>query len=221
MPPLKDPRGSVTFRIEDGVLTEFTLAIERLASGLTGNEIKLDRTATTKISDVGTAKVEVPDDAREIVEALIAGRKPDVFVPEPGFRKLFDGRSLAGWEGRPGSGRWKTGPSSAGPPRTTRFEGNTFLFAKSGRQEPDRRRLRAAPLLPDHRGQRPRLRQLGHPVPQPRPGRLRRGRLPGGHGGRPDVLGHPLRRGRRRRRPRHHGHPRREGHLDLRRAARR
>jgi hypothetical protein len=35
-------------------------------------------------------------------EVLLAGVEPKVFVPEPGFRKLFDGRTLAGWEGRPG-----------------------------------------------------------------------------------------------------------------------
>jgi putative heme-binding domain-containing protein len=129
--PIQDPRGSVTFRVEGGVLTEFTLALS--GSGrLMGNEVKLDRTATTTITDVGAAKVEVPEDAREIVEALLAGRKPDVFVPEPGFRKLFDGRTLAGWEGRPGY--WSV-EDRAIVGRTTEdnpLQGNTFLFAKSG-----------------------------------------------------------------------------------------
>ena len=99
--PIKDPRGSVTFRVDAGVLTEFTLTLAGSRRRF-DNEIKLDRSATTKISDIGMAKVEVPEDAREIVEALLAGGEPKVFVPEPGFRKLFDGRTLAGWEGRPG-----------------------------------------------------------------------------------------------------------------------
>ena len=130
--PIKDPSGSVTFRVDGGVLTEFTLTLSG-SRRMFDNEVKLDRTTTTKITDVGSAKVEVPEDAREIVEALIAGRKPEVFVPEPGFRKLFDGRTprLAGKAGRD-SGPWRTAPSSAGPPRRTRPRGNTFLFARSG-----------------------------------------------------------------------------------------
>ena len=74
----------------------------------------------------------MPEDAKEIVEALIAGRRPDVFVPEPGFKKLFDGRSLAGWEGR--RGFWSV-EDRAVTGRTTKenpTRGNTFLFARPG-----------------------------------------------------------------------------------------
>src|SRR5262249_51390246 len=84
---IQDPRGSVTFRIDGGVLTEVALTLSG-SRRLMGNEIRLDRTTTTKIGDIGSTKVDVPEDAREIVEALIAGRRPDVFAPEPGFRKL-------------------------------------------------------------------------------------------------------------------------------------
>ncbi len=52
-------------------------------------------------------------------------------MPEPGFRKLFDGRSLAGWEGRPGF--WSV-EDRAIVGRTTKenpTQGNTFLFARS------------------------------------------------------------------------------------------
>ncbi len=62
---------------------------------------------------------------------LLAGVEPKVFVPEPGFRKLFDGRTLAGWEGRPGF--WSV-EDRAIVGRTTKenpLEGNTFLFAKA------------------------------------------------------------------------------------------
>src|SRR5262249_24026712 len=81
--PIQDPKGSVTFRIEDGVLTQFTLTLSGSRT-IFGNELKLDRTTTTTIADIGSTKVDVPEDAREIVEALIAGVKPKVFVPEPG-----------------------------------------------------------------------------------------------------------------------------------------
>ncbi len=128
--PIKDPAGFVTFRVDRGVLSEFTLKLTG-SRRVFDNEIKLDRSTTTKITDVGTAKVEVPDDALEIVEALLAGVKPKVFVPEPGFRKLFDGRTLAGWEGLPGF--WSV-EDRAIEGRTTNenpLTENTFLFARA------------------------------------------------------------------------------------------
>ena len=127
---IKEPRGSVTFRVDGGVLAEFTLSLAG-SRKIFDNEIKLDRSTTTKIGEVGTVKIEVPEDAREVVEALLAGVKPNVFVPEPGFRKLFDGRTLAGWEGRPGF--WAV-LDRAIVGRTTKenpLRGNTFLFAKA------------------------------------------------------------------------------------------
>ena len=126
--PIKDPRGSITFVVDGGMLVEFTQSLAG-SRRIFDNEIKLDQSTTTKITHVGTAKVEVPDDAREIVEALLAGVEPKVFVPEPGFRRLFDGRSLAGWEGRPGfwaiEDRAIVGRTTKGNP----LAGNTFLFA--------------------------------------------------------------------------------------------
>src|SRR5258708_462755 len=50
----------------------------------------------------GVAKAAIPDAARKLGEAQAAGVVPDIFTPEPGFRTLFDGRTLSGWEGRPG-----------------------------------------------------------------------------------------------------------------------
>ncbi len=113
-----------------GVLTEFTLTLSG-SRRLFDNEIKLDRTITTNITDVGTTKVDVPEDAKEIVEALIAGRQPDVFVPEPGFRKLFDGRTLAGWEGRPGFWSVQDGAITGRTTKENPLKGNTFLFARA------------------------------------------------------------------------------------------
>ena len=127
--PIKDPRGSVTFRVDGGVLKEFTLSLAG-SRKIRDNEIKLDRSTSTKISEVGTAKIELPEDAREIVEALLAGVEPKVFVPEPGFRKLFDGRTLAGWEGRPGFWAVEDGAIVGRTTKENPLRGNSFLFAK-------------------------------------------------------------------------------------------
>ena len=113
---IKDPKGSVTFQIPNGVLTEFTLKLGG-SREFFDRELKLDRTITTSITGIGTTRLDVPDDAKEIVDALIAGRRNEVFVPEPGFRKLFDGRTLAGWEGQPGFWSVQVVPSRGGPRR--------------------------------------------------------------------------------------------------------
>jgi putative heme-binding domain-containing protein len=128
---IKDPSGSVTFRIVDGALIEFAVKLAG-SQRIFDIDIKLDRTSTTKPSALGATKVEVPDDARDIVDALLAGSKPPVFVPEPGFLKLFDGRTLAGWAGRPGY--WSV-EDKAITGRTTKdhpLDGNTFLVAGTG-----------------------------------------------------------------------------------------
>ena len=168
---IKDPKGSVTFQIPNGVLTEFTLKLGG-SREFFDRELKLDRTITTSITGIGTTRLDLPDDAKEIVDALIAGRRSEVFVPEPGFRKLFDGRTLAGWEGQPGF--WSVrGSCHHGPDHEGKSpEEKHVSVCPAGRQRLDRRRLRAAPFLPHHRRQRPGLCQLGHPVPQPEPGRI-------------------------------------------------
>ncbi len=130
--PIEDAKGSVVFRITNGVLAGFTVKLNGSRAAGFGRTLKLDRTITTSITGLGTTRVDVPEDAKEIVDALIAGRRPDVFVPEPGFHALFDGRTLAGWEGRPGF--WSV-EDKAIIGRTTKenpLTGNTFLFAKAG-----------------------------------------------------------------------------------------
>ncbi len=127
---IKHPRGSVMFRFKAGVLPELTFMLGGSRT-MVDHEVGLDRTTTTMISDLGAAKVEIPEDAREIADARVAADEPKVFVPEPGFHALFDGRTLAGWEGRPGF--WSV-EDRAIVGRTTKenpTRGNTFLFAKS------------------------------------------------------------------------------------------
>jgi len=53
-------------------------------------------------------------------------------VPEPGFTALFDGKSLTGWEGRPGFWSVEDGAIVGRTTKEKPTKGNTFLFAKSG-----------------------------------------------------------------------------------------
>ena len=91
----------------------------------------LSRSLAARMPDDPMSSAALAAGGPVIVQALIAGRSPKVFVPEPGFRKLFDGRTLAGWEGRPGfwsvEDRRHRRPDHQGQPA----RGNTFLFAKS------------------------------------------------------------------------------------------
>jgi putative heme-binding domain-containing protein len=129
--PINDPKGSVTFRIRNGVVTGFTLTLSG-SREIFGRETRLERSITTSIIGLGTTRVDVPEDAREIVEALTAGRRPDVFVPEPGFRKLFDGRTLAGWQGQPGLWSVEDRAITGRTTKATPLKRNSFLFARPG-----------------------------------------------------------------------------------------
>lgn len=130
-PQIRNANGAVTFSIKDGVLTQFAIAVSGTRE-FRGNELKQSRTTTTTFSDIGSTKPALAADAREILEALIAGRTPNVFVPELGFKKLFNGRDLTGWEGRPE--HWSvldgaiTGISTQAKPA----RGSNFLIAKDG-----------------------------------------------------------------------------------------
>ena len=53
-------------------------------------------------------------------------------LEETGFQPIFDGKSLAGWDGDPDSGAWKTAPSSGRPPTDKQPEQNTFLIWRGG-----------------------------------------------------------------------------------------
>lgn len=130
-PPLRDVKGTASFSLKDGLLTGYSVALTGTRE-LGGNEVKQSRTVATLISNVGSTKVELPADAKEIVDALVAGRTPNVFVPEPGFQKLFNGQDLTGWAGR--SEHWSvqdgaiTGKSTPENPA----KGNNFLIARAG-----------------------------------------------------------------------------------------
>ena len=63
-PEISNAKGWVKFWIKDGVLTKFEHNVQGEMS-FNNNDIKIDRTTTTEIKDVGTTKVTVPDGAKK------------------------------------------------------------------------------------------------------------------------------------------------------------
>jgi hypothetical protein len=66
-PTISNPKGSVTFWITDGKLTKYQFHVTGTVS-FDGNDRDVDRTTTTEIKDVGTTKIEVPDEAKKKME---------------------------------------------------------------------------------------------------------------------------------------------------------
>jgi hypothetical protein len=63
-PTIANPKGSVTFTLADGKLVKYSFHVTGTVS-FNGNDRDVDRTTTVEIKDVGTTKVEVPDDAKK------------------------------------------------------------------------------------------------------------------------------------------------------------
>lgn len=62
-PEMSDVKGTVKFWVKDGVLSKFEHSVAaKMKFG--EREIAVDRTTTIEIKDVGTAKVEVPEEAK-------------------------------------------------------------------------------------------------------------------------------------------------------------
>ena len=61
---VSDAKGSITFWLADGKLTKYQTHVTGTVS-FNGNDRDVDRTTTTEIKDVGSTKVEVPDDAKK------------------------------------------------------------------------------------------------------------------------------------------------------------
>lgn len=130
-PALRDAKGTVSFAIKDGVLVQYAVTVTGTRE-VFGNTEKQSRTTTTVIADIGSTKVALPADAKEIVDALVAGRTPNVFVPELGFKKLFNGQDLTGWAGRPEHWSVKDGAITGISTKDNPAKGNNFLFARAG-----------------------------------------------------------------------------------------
>jgi hypothetical protein len=61
---VNNPKGSVKFWLKDGVLAKYEFKTQGKVE-FNGNEMDVDRTTTVEIKDVGTTKVELPDDAKK------------------------------------------------------------------------------------------------------------------------------------------------------------
>jgi len=66
-PTVSNPAGSVTFWVTDGKLVKYEFHVSGTIS-FNGNDRDIDRTTTVAISDVGTTKVSVPDEAKKKLE---------------------------------------------------------------------------------------------------------------------------------------------------------
>ena len=213
---LRDTAGTVTFSIQDGVLTKYAVSV-RGTREFGGNAEKQSRTTTTEFTGIGSTKVALPADAKEIVDALVAGRTPNVFVPEPGFKKLFNGHDLTGWAGRPGHWSVEDGAITGKTTKENPAKGNNFLIAKAGDKNliVDDFELRFSYRIIANNdrgfansGVQYRSKDLGNFVVGGYQADFEAGST---------ILRHSLRRSGRRRRPRHHGAARGAGHLDCRR----
>ena len=59
-----NPKGSVKFWIKDGVLTKYEYKVKGTVNW-NGNEFENDRTTTVDVKEVGTTKVQVPEEAKK------------------------------------------------------------------------------------------------------------------------------------------------------------
>jgi hypothetical protein len=66
-PTVSNPAGSVTFWVTDGKLVKYEFHVSGTIS-FNGNDRDIDRTTTVVISEVGTTKVSVPDEAKKKLE---------------------------------------------------------------------------------------------------------------------------------------------------------
>jgi len=66
-PTVANPKGSVMFWVTDGKLVKYQFHVSGTVT-FNGNDRDVDRTTTVEIKDVGTTKIEVPDDAKKKLE---------------------------------------------------------------------------------------------------------------------------------------------------------
>jgi hypothetical protein len=63
-PEVSNPKGSVKFWVKEGALTKYQFNVQGTVS-FGGNDRGVNRTTTVEIKDVGTTKVDVPEDAKK------------------------------------------------------------------------------------------------------------------------------------------------------------
>jgi hypothetical protein len=75
-PEITDPKGSIKIWIKDGVISKTVMTVQGSMS-IAGNDVPIDRTTTTEYSDVGSTKVQIPDEAKALLTA------PPATAPAP------------------------------------------------------------------------------------------------------------------------------------------
>src|SRR5439155_13884138 len=63
-PEISGAKGAVKFWVKDGVLSKYEFKVQGKVS-FNGNDRDIDRTTTVEIKDVGTTKVNVPEEAKK------------------------------------------------------------------------------------------------------------------------------------------------------------
>jgi len=61
---VSNPKGSVKFWVKDGALTKFEFKVTGKVD-FNGNEVDVDRATTVEVKEVGTTKVNVPEEAKK------------------------------------------------------------------------------------------------------------------------------------------------------------
>ena len=63
-PEISGAKGAVKFWLKDGLLSKYEVKVQGKVS-FNGNDRDIDRTTTVEIKDIGSTKVQVPDDAKK------------------------------------------------------------------------------------------------------------------------------------------------------------
>jgi hypothetical protein len=63
-PEISGAKGAVKFWVKEGVLSKYEIKVQGKVS-FNGNDRDVDRTTTVEIKDIGSTKVQVPDDAKK------------------------------------------------------------------------------------------------------------------------------------------------------------
>jgi hypothetical protein len=62
-PTVTNPKGTVKFWLKDGALSKYEYNVQG-SMNFNGNDIEVNRTTTVEVKDVGSTKVEVPEEAK-------------------------------------------------------------------------------------------------------------------------------------------------------------
>lgn len=74
-PELSNPGGTVSFTVKEGMLARLELRLTATMC-LNGSDVSIDRTTQFDIANIGTAKLEIPEAAKAILDAPAAAPAP-------------------------------------------------------------------------------------------------------------------------------------------------